>query len=132
MKKTARIGTYLAEKEPAHLKVSHENGTFNFRLKGGVEIDQFFEQIKDEESRKYFEVGFASANVFTILMMQNPVYIQAWVAWHNDYFDKLKSPEVTDSANEEICKEEEALYDLEHMEFDDHGKFDTEENKTDE
>lgn len=115
-KKSARLGSYLAEKEPAHLKVSHENGTFNFRLKGGVEIDQFFEEIKNEESKKYFEVGFASAQVFTILMMQNPVYMMAWIAWHNSYFEKLKSPEITDEQDEEICKEEEALYGLEHQE----------------
>lgn len=116
MKKTARVGTYLVEKEPAHLKVSHENGTFNFRLKGGVEIDQFFEEIKKEESKKYFEVGFAGVNVFTILMMQNPEYLMAWIAWHNDYFEKKKSPEISDEKDAEICKEEEALYDLEHQE----------------
>jgi len=113
-KKTARVGTYLVEKEPAHMKVSHENRTFNFRLKGGVEIDQFFEQIKDEESKKYFEVGFASANIFTILMMQNPEYLLAWIAFHNDYFEKKKSPEVTNEEDAGICKEEEALYGLEH------------------
>ena len=115
MKKTARLGSYIAEKEPAHLKVTHESGTFNFRLKGGVEIDQFFEEIKKEDSKKYFEVGFASVNVFTILMMQNPTYLMAWIAFHNDYFEKLKSPEVTDEKDAEICAEEEALYGLEHI-----------------
>ena len=115
-KKTARIGTYLAEKEPAHLKVSHENGTFNFRLKGGVEIDQFFEEIKKEDAKKYFEVGFASANVFTILMMQNPEYLHAWIAFHNDYHEKKELAKVSDEEDKEICKEEEALYELEHQE----------------
>lgn len=112
MKKSARIGSYIAEKESSHLKVSHENGTFNFRLKGGIEIDQFFDEIKNEDSKKYFDIGFSSVNIFTILMMQNPLYLESWIKWHNDYFEKLKSPEITDKKNEEICKEEEALYDM--------------------
>jgi hypothetical protein len=116
MKKTARLGSYIAEKDPSHLKVSHENGTFGFRLRGGVEIDQFFEEIKNEESKKYFETVFASTNVFAILGMQNPEYLMAWIAFHNDYFENLKLAEVTDAKDDEICKEEEALYGLEHLE----------------
>ena len=112
MKKNIKLGSYVITKENNHLKVSHENGSWNFRIVSTKEnIDSFFSDCKEGDWRKYFENVFAGAQVFTILGMQNPQYMQAWMTFHNAYFDAL-SKEITPEEDKAILAEEEVLHNM--------------------
>lgn len=112
MKKNVKLGSYIVEKENGYLKVSHENRSWNFRLTGTPEnTAEFFENCKEEDKRKYYEIAFANIQIFTILGMQSPQYVEAWVEWHNSYFN-AKAATVSPEENEVIVAEEQALYDM--------------------
>ena len=112
MKRTLKLGSYIIERENGYLKISHENKSWNFRLAGGPEdLDKFFENCKEEDWRKYYELVFASTQTFTILGMQNPQYVEAWMAFHNAYFDAL-SDGVAPEDDKAILAEEEVLHNM--------------------
>ena len=112
MKKNVKLGSYIVEKENGYLKVSHENKSWNFRLAATPDqVASFFDDCKEDDWRKYFENVFAGAQVFTILGMQNPQYMQAWMTFHYAYFDTL-SKEITPEQDDRILAEEKALHEM--------------------
>ena len=130
MKKNIKLGSYIIEKENGYLKVSHENKSWNFRLSGGPEdIEKFFENCKEGDWRNYYELVCASTQTFTILGMQNPQYMEAWMKFHNAYFDAL-SKEPTIEEDEAILAEEEVLHNMKEEANNETNK--TEENDTSE
>ena len=123
MKKNIKLGSYICEKEPNYLKVSHENRSWNFRLGATPEnIEKFFTDCKEDDWRTYFEVAFDGTQTFSILAIQNPMYMEAWIAWHNSYFAGLNK-KVSTEENEVIIAEEQALYEMKEQ-------AETETNKT--
>lgn len=112
MKKNVKLGSYICEKEPNYLKVSHENKSWNFRMGATPEnIEKFFEDNKEDDWRKYFEVAFAGTQTFSILAIQNPMYVEAWIKWHNSYFADLNK-EASEEDDAAIIAEEKALYEM--------------------
>lgn len=116
-----KVGSYAVSRESKHVKIAHDNKAFILHM-GATDADahRFFEQIKDPEVKKYFEVTFASMVVFNTLAIQNPEYMQAWLDFHNSYFDGLKK-ELTLEEDKQIIDEEKALYEM--------GKEETKTNK---
>lgn len=112
MKKTLKLGSYIVERENGYLKVSHENKSWNFRIAATPEnIAEFFDNCKDDEKRRYYEVVFAGTQTFTILGLQSPQYMEAWMNWHNAYFANLEK-EITPEQNEQILAEEKVLHEM--------------------
>lgn len=112
MKKNIKLGSYLIEKENGYLKISHENKSWNIRMGATPEnIEKFFDDNKNDEWRTYFEVAFAGTQTFSILAIQNPMYLEAWMAFHNAYFDAL-SKEVIPEDDKAILAEEEVLHNM--------------------
>ena len=133
MKKSIKLGSYIVEKENDYLKVSHENKSWNFRLSATQEnIAAFFEDNKEDDWRKYFEQTFAATQIFTILAMQNPQYMQAWIKFHNSYFDEL-SKEAPAESDDQIIENEKALYEMKEaakQEINENAEIITETTKT--
>ena len=112
MKKTLKLGSYIITTEPNYLKIAHENKTWNFRIAASQEdAAKFFEDNKEEDWRKYFELAFASVQTFTILAVQSPVYMEQWIKWHNNYYDSMPK-EVNSTEDAAIVQEEKILYDM--------------------
>ena len=112
MKKNIKLGSYIIERENGYLKVSHDNKSWNFRIGAAPEtLVGFFEDCKEEDWRKYFEQAFAATQIFTTLAMQNPVYMQAWIKWHNEYFEVL-AKETPAESDDQIIADEKALYEM--------------------
>ena len=112
MKKNVKLGSYIVERENGYLKVSHENKSWNFRLAGTPEsIEEFFDNCKDDERRRYYEVVFASTQIFTTLGFQSPQYMEAWMAFHNLYFSS-KNNETSSQNDMQIISEEKVLYEM--------------------
>ena len=112
MKKNVKLGSYIVEKENGYVKISHENKSWNIRLGSTPEAtEKFFEDCKEDDWRKYFEVAFAGTQTFSILAIQNPMYVEAWIKWHNEYFAGLNK-EVSEEDDATIIAEEKALYEM--------------------
>ena len=112
MKKNIKLGSYIIERENGYLKVSHESRSWNFRLAATPEnLSGFFDDCKNDDWRKYFENAFAGTQIFSIMAMQNPMYMQAWMKFHNAYFEALEK-EVKPEDDATIIAEEQALYEM--------------------
>jgi len=132
MKKNVKLGSYICEKENGYLKVSHENKSWNFRMGATPEnIEKFFEDNKDNEWRKYFEFAFAATQTFSILAIQNPMYVEAWIKFHNEYFADLNK-EITPEDDLTIIDEEKALWEMAEsaQQADEKAEIITESTKT--
>lgn len=120
-KQQKQIGSFIVSKESVvngigFLKVMHTSKDFSIRAKGSdQEIDKFFSDSIEEDSKKYYEVIFASVKLFFLIMFSNPEYAQSWMEWHNNYFES-RNPEVPESEDKEIIAEEKELYNLEQTE----------------
>lgn len=119
MAKTEKqIGSFVVSKESVvdgigFLKIMHSSKDFSIRAKGtNQEIEKFFSDSIEPDSKKYYEVIFASVKLFFLIMFGNPEYAQAWMEWHNAYFE-AKNSEVTEVEDKEIVEEEKELYNLE-------------------
>ena len=107
-----KVGSYQIERESKHIKISHENKSFVLHM-GATDSDAqgFFDQVKMEDGKKYFELIFSCIQVFDTLAIQNPEYMQKWLSWHNGYFDELKK-ELTPEEDQQVIDEEKALYEM--------------------
>lgn len=120
-KQQKQIGSFIVSKESVvngigFLKIMHSSKDFSIRAKGSdQEIDKFFSDSIEEDSKKYYEVIFTSVKLFFLIMFGNPEYAQAWIEWHNNYFES-RNPEVPESEDKEIIAEEKELYNLEQTE----------------
>lgn len=130
MKKSVKLGSYICEKENSYVKISHENKSWNVRLGSTPEAtEKFFEDCKEDDWRKYFEVAFAGTQTFSILAIQNPMYVEAWIAWHNSYFADLNK-EVAPKDDETIIAEEKALCEMKETAEETKKETTVETNKT--
>lgn len=109
-KKQIKVGSYLISRESKHVKIAHENNTFVIHIAANdQEADDFFTNVTVDGGKKYFELAFASMQVFDLLLIQNPQYMQAWLNFHNGYYSEL-AKELTTEEDQQIIDEEKALH----------------------
>ena len=107
-----KVGSYQVSRESKHVKIAHENKAFILHM-GATDADahSFFEQVKAEGGKKYFDLIFSCMTVFDTLAIQNPEYMQAWLEWHNQYFGSLNK-EITPEEDAAILEEGKALSEM--------------------
>lgn len=104
-----KIGSYTVTEEAEHIKVSHENKTFNFRIQAtGDACNTFFRELRNAETAEGFSTVFAIIHLSTIRSIQDPVFARKLMLLLNEGSDV----ELTKEQDDKIIEEEKALYEM--------------------
>ena len=104
-----QAGSYLLTEETGYLKVSHENKSFNFRISANDEAcNSFFRNLRDNDTLEAYSAVFAAIQVSTTMAMQNPDFAIRLMQLINGN----EKPEISKEEDDEILKEQRALYEM--------------------
>lgn len=106
------VGHFLLEKEKSNfkIKVTHESDHFGFRI-FVPDMEQRFKAWTDKEFEEAYNLIFSSIQLFANFSLTNAMYFSSWMAWHNDYFDKMRK-EVSEQEHADALEEVKADFDM--------------------
>lgn len=109
------MGAFALHDEGTYLKIQHRSKDFSMRLYSGPLTGEWFNNFKD--NKESIDLIASGIKFFSITALQNPGYFRDFCKWNKEYFDKLAEQKVvSEEEDQEIIKEQKAMYDGEHRE----------------
>ena len=106
-----KVGSFILTEEPNYVKVSHENGSFNFRVLCSEDYKRsLMKNLRDPEYLNAFAAVFAAIQVSTIMAIQNAPFAVKLMDLINS---QNSTDELSDEQQDQILKDEQELRRLE-------------------
>ena len=105
-----QVGRFLVTEENNFIKVTHDTKEFNFRIAASdYFISSFFNNLKSEEMVEAYTVAFSAISMFTRMSVSDFTFVADFIKW---YEARGVKQELTKEEDDEILKEEKALYEM--------------------